>query len=614
MTDSASFVSELQRRHVVRAAIAHIFVGWLFVQFADVVLPYLGFEGDAVRWALVISVATFPVTIVVAWLFEHPWQQQTRSRLATDLVVIAAVVAFAWGWAYRNLPHFAEARTSVVILPFEHSGDSREQGLSRAIAYEVASLLMRTRAIDVVGVESAASPVLAGLGAMGAAERLNVSNALSGSVALEGDAMRIELELQDQSGKRLWDDVIEDDIGNLAAVQEQIAAAVERTLGYGEDTVSVQQVAANRCWKPNDPEALRKYYRARSDVELRSGSETSKQEVRDAIKAYRELIEQHPKFAEARSGLAWALMHQRAYDRENAEPDAHQQARALAEQALADCATLGEAMHILPNPFDHENPMIGQYQQLTAFIEMQPEMLEYYQRLTRHYWDTGLTDRAMATAQQNYALNPLSPRAIRNLAAVYQYAGNLDRAIELWEELQALGHTGEAFPMQMKKLRDCGNDVECLIRNIPESMQHVFGELPGELQPYEDRLRLIYRQPGNEDEATESIELAMQMFRAQPNFLLNWFTGAACNFDHLAPLTVKLWWEVRELWQRNGHNRPFWFWPNVWCNNVMTSPGFPQMASDAMLVEYWDEVAYPPGCRKDGNSVACEAVNAPGRK
>ena len=613
MTEHGSFFSELQRRHVIRAAIAHIFVGWLFVQFADVVLPYLGFEGDAVRWALVISVATFPITVVIAWFFEHPWHRQTRSRLAIDLVMIVAVVAFAWGWAYRNLPYVADARTSVVILPFEHSGDSREQGLSRAIAYEVASLLMRTHAIDVVGIESATSPVLAGLGTIGAVERLNVSNALSGAVSLDGNTMRIELQLQDHSGRQLWDDVIEDDVENLSAVQEQIAAAVEQTLGFGEDTVSIDEIAANRCWKPGDPEALRKYYRARSNVELRSGSDTSRKEVQQAIDDYRELLAQYPKFAEARSGLAWALMHQTIYDRENAEPDAQQQARALAEQALSDCATLGEAMHILPNPFDHENPWIGSHQQLTAFIEMQPENLEYYQRLTRHYWDTGLTNRALETAEKNYAMNPLSPRAIRNLAAVYQYAGNLDRAIELWEELQALGHTGEAFPMQMKKLADCGEDIECFIENLPDANKQMLNGLPETLQPWQDQFRVIYRRPANDNEAQESIERAMQLFRADPRSV-NWFTGAACNFDHLAPLTVKLWWEARAMWEQNGFNNPYWFWPNVWCDNVKTDPGFPEVAKDAWLVEYWDEIAFPPGCRKDGDSVACEAVSAPKRK
>ena len=386
MTKSGSAFSELQQRHVFRAALAHILVGWLFVQFADVVLPYLGFEGDSVRWALIISVASFPITITIAWFFEHPWHRQTKSRLAIDLIMIVAVIAFAWSWAYQNLPYIAEERTSVVILPLEHSGDSREQGLSRAIAYEVASLLMRTHAIDVVGHESAMSPVLAGLGTMGAAERLNVSNVVSGSVSLEGDSMRIALGLSDASGKSLWTDDIDDDIANLASVQEQIAASIEQTLGFGDDRVSMDEIAANRCWKPNDPEALRNYYQARSNVELRSGSESSQQEVRQAIEIYRELLEQYPEFSEARSGLAWAQMHQGIYDPENALQDAHQQARVLAEQAIADCPTNGEAMHILPNQYDHPNGWIGTYQQLTAFIEMQPEQLEQYQRLTRLYW------------------------------------------------------------------------------------------------------------------------------------------------------------------------------------------------------------------------------------
>ena len=61
MSDSPSFFAELQRRHVIRAAVAHVIVAWLFIQFADVVLPYIGIVDEAVRWAFVISVATFPV-------------------------------------------------------------------------------------------------------------------------------------------------------------------------------------------------------------------------------------------------------------------------------------------------------------------------------------------------------------------------------------------------------------------------------------------------------------------------------------------------------------------------------------------------------------------------
>ena len=66
MSENGSLLENLKSRHVVRAAIAHVIVAWLFVQIADVVLPYLGIVDQPVRWALVVSISTFPVTLLLA--------------------------------------------------------------------------------------------------------------------------------------------------------------------------------------------------------------------------------------------------------------------------------------------------------------------------------------------------------------------------------------------------------------------------------------------------------------------------------------------------------------------------------------------------------------------
>ncbi len=66
MSNAQSLSDRLQARHVVRTAIAHILAAWLFVQIADVVLPYLSIVEETTRWALAISVATFPLTLFVA--------------------------------------------------------------------------------------------------------------------------------------------------------------------------------------------------------------------------------------------------------------------------------------------------------------------------------------------------------------------------------------------------------------------------------------------------------------------------------------------------------------------------------------------------------------------
>ncbi len=74
----------------------------------------------------------------------------------------------------------------------------------------------------------------------------------------------------------------------------------------------------------------------------------------------------------------------------------------LASIALENCPTMGEAMHLLPNEYDHDNDWIGAHQQLTAFIEMEPHKTEDYQRLSRHYLNTGHLDRSLEVAQRNY--------------------------------------------------------------------------------------------------------------------------------------------------------------------------------------------------------------------
>lgn len=594
MSGIVDFFRELQRRNVVRAAVAHIIVFWVLAQVADVVLPYIGVVENPVRWAIVAGVALFPVTLIVSWFVEHPWKKYTRSRVAIDAAVIIVLAVTAGTWAIRNAPQVIHTKTSIAILPFEHSGDPLEQSVSRALAYEINSLLMKSKSIDVIGFESATSPVLAGMGSMAVAERLSVAHVLSGEVSVRDSLMRISLRLLDDAGTALWESVIEENLDNLFSVQEAIATSIEARLGAGEDVVPVKTVAANRCWMPTDPQALEKYYTARYYVELRTESETSRQQMRDAISVYEDLVEAYPKFADAKSGLAWAIMHQSIYDPQGAMPEPARGARvrALAESALADCPTLGEAMHILPNEYDHPNPWIGSHQQLTAFLEMQPDRAEYYQRLARHYRNSGLTHRAAEVAERNYAMNPLSPKALRILAAVYQYQRRFDEAIELADLAADLGHTGPSFARMAKQMAACSEDLECRLENLPPPFV-----------PIKDELRKIYTPPNDDEGARAAIDLALSLYEQQPDGLVNWFTGSSCGAEHLTPLFF-------ELWERNKTIQAFWFWPNVWledCGNVWAAPEFEAFVEEAGLVEYWREVGWPAMCRPEGDGFQCDA-------
>ena len=67
MTQKPSFFGELKRRNVYKVAVAYAIVGWLLVQVATQVLPFLEMPTWVVRLVIVLVAAGFPVALVIAW-------------------------------------------------------------------------------------------------------------------------------------------------------------------------------------------------------------------------------------------------------------------------------------------------------------------------------------------------------------------------------------------------------------------------------------------------------------------------------------------------------------------------------------------------------------------
>ncbi len=235
MTESSpSLWDELRRRHVIRAAIGHVVFFWLLLQVAEVVLPYVGIVDDPIRWTIIAGIALFPVTIIIAWFFEHPFHSYTSKRISLDVVIIVVIAITAGTWVWRNLPEGTLNQTSIVVLPFSiQNQGSRELTVQRALSYEVISLLMKSRSINVIGYESATSPVLAGLSIPEIISRLNVDHVLTGTVRLNGLQMQIRARLEDVFGNVLWRGNLDEDLDNLFKAEEELAAGVASTLGVG---------------------------------------------------------------------------------------------------------------------------------------------------------------------------------------------------------------------------------------------------------------------------------------------------------------------------------------------------------------------------------------------
>src|SRR5437867_4885660 len=103
-----NFFAELKRRNVYKVAVAYAVVGWLSVQVATQVFPFLEIPNWIVRLVIALVVIGFPIALVIAWAFETTPegikqtedvdlapQTRTKSRAWIYIVVIGAAISAA---------------------------------------------------------------------------------------------------------------------------------------------------------------------------------------------------------------------------------------------------------------------------------------------------------------------------------------------------------------------------------------------------------------------------------------------------------------------------------------------------------------------------------------
>src|SRR4029078_8122045 len=95
MTEKPSFVSELKRRNVYKVAVAYAVVGWLLVQIATQVFPFLEIPSWVVRLVIALVAIGFPIALIIAWAFELTPEGIKRTEDA-DTSALQARRKHAW--------------------------------------------------------------------------------------------------------------------------------------------------------------------------------------------------------------------------------------------------------------------------------------------------------------------------------------------------------------------------------------------------------------------------------------------------------------------------------------------------------------------------------------
>jgi len=439
-----NFFAELKRRNVYKVAVAYAIVGWLVIQVATQVFPFLEIPNWIVRLVIVLVAIGFPIAMVVAWAFELTPEgikrtesadaagQRSRGGVWVAVVLIAAALSlglfFLGRYTARNVtPRQSEAATasnaqkSIAVLPLlNESGDPNDEYFSDGLSEELIAALGQIKDVKVIGRSSSfrfrdtkEEPKTVG-------EKLGVSTLLEGTVRKQGDRVRIVAELVNAGdGIQLWTRTFDRELKDIFAVQEEIARAVAESLKV--TLLGAQDRPAQRR-APSNVEAHNAYLQGHFHFQRRN-----LEDYRKAVSYFDQAIRLDPDYAlaYAERSEAWTFIGDLTGQRE----PAWSKARSDAEKAVAIAPALAEAHAALGwVRFFIDWKFAEGLSELKRAKELSPANPTANDLLARVIVYLGRVDEAGRQARHAVELDPLSVIAQGNLARVLLFAGKLDEA------------------------------------------------------------------------------------------------------------------------------------------------------------------------------------------
>ena len=320
MSGAASFLAELKRRNVFRAAAFYAASAWLLVQVATQVFPFFNIANWVVRWIVIAAIIGVPFAMLFAWFYEWtPQGIQRESEVAPNesasretgkkldhwiiaILSLAVVLLLTNQFVLRKDAGGAVALPgkSIAVLPLlNESGDPHEDYFSDGLSEQLITNLAQIDGLKVIGRSSSFRFKGGGDDSKGIGEKLGVATLLEGTVRRQGERVRIVAELINVAdGRELWSQTYDRELKDIFAVQSEIAHAVAESLKV--KLMPVRALSASKHHVPSfetyDHFLLGKQALARNEPDG----------FKRAVEALRQAVAQDPDYALAYAVLAMA--------------------------------------------------------------------------------------------------------------------------------------------------------------------------------------------------------------------------------------------------------------------------------------------------------------------
>src|SRR6195256_5425771 len=466
----SNFFSKLKRRNVYKVAVAYAIVGWLLVQVATQVFPFLEIPTWVVRLVIVLVAVGFPIALVIAWAFELTPEgikrtedvdlaasaRQPRKYTWIFIVIVGALISislfFLGRYTARNTSSAARTELpekSIAVLPFENLSEEKGNAyFAEGIQDEILARLAKIADLKVISRTSTQKYKSAPDNLREIAKQLAVANILEGSVQKAADQVRVTVQLINAAtDAHLWAETYDRKLTDIFAVESEIAKSIADTL-QAKLSSSAEHVLASR--PTENPEAHELYLKGRYFWNRRTGANLQK-----AADYFEQAIEKDPKYALAYSGLADCHVLLPAYAELGSNPrDEMPKALAAARKAVELDDTLGEAHTSLARALASDLQLPDAISEFKRAIELNPNYATAHQWFGECLQSQGHLEAALVELKRAQELDPLSLIINSVLGFALDTVGKSDEAIA------QLHKTIEIDPNFVNAIGQLGNGLE----------------------------------------------------------------------------------------------------------------------------------------------------------
>jgi TolB-like protein len=346
-----------------------------------------------------------------------------RTWIIAGVAAIVAVTAFVG--AYLHYGRESAQFSSIAVMPFVNaSGTTELEYLSDGMTESLMNSLSQLPNLSVRARSSVFRYKGKEIEPVQVARDLNVQAVLNGRVQQRGDQLTLSLDLVDaRTGDQIWGEQYVRKLGDLAALQNEIARDVSQKLRQRLTGEQVTSVTKNQT---RNTEAYQLYLQGRYHWNKRNVASTNK-----AIEYFQQAIEKDPGYALAYVGLAdsYIVSDMKLRDRSP-------KIVAAAQRALQLDPTLGEAHAALANAiWTTEFDYAGAEREFRRAIELNPNYATAYHWLGEFLVFQGRFEEGFAEYTKALDLDPLSLAIRTDLGRGYYLARQYDRSIEYLKKL-----------------------------------------------------------------------------------------------------------------------------------------------------------------------------------